>query len=614
MRRRPDFPYLALLAASFALALVVSWNAEQLDNDAYDWMFRRYSPPAWKTEAALLAIDDESIVEYGGQYSLRAPLAQALERVAAAGPKAVAIDIILADRPDDPANAALEAAFARIHNLVLPCELFSSGRGWEEPLARFARHAAAVGHVHAEPNHGDAVSRELPLERQSGRVRRWALALEAYRVSRGAEILISPGDLQVGHTLIPARLEGGRLMRIRYLPPQMPPLPRATLREVLHEPAAAKRFAGRVVFVGVTAQTATRDWLFTPYSPSKPMFGLEIHANAFETIAQGNFLTDVPRYAVLAFSALLVAAAGAIFSFGPLWRAYALAIALLAVAHATPYLMFTQGKVFSFATPVSAAWFSTVTAAAWQHLVVRRRLRTAEADRLRYQQTMHFVTHEMRTPLTAIQGSSELMGRYQLPEEKRKQMAQLIHSESKRLGRMIEIFLNVERLSAGQMELRRETFTAASVVEACLERARPLAERKRIRITTETIAPGLQLTGDRELMEYAFYNLVTNAIKYSPPDTQVTVSGARAANHVRLAVRDQGIGMDQKEVGKIFQKFYRTRRAEQSGEAGTGIGLSIVEQIITRHGGTIEVTSRPGEGSCFTLVLPPAASAAVEQS
>ena len=62
--------------------------------------------------------------------------------------------------------------------------------------------------------------------------------------------------------------------------------------------------------------------------------------------------------------------------------------------------------------------------------------------------------------------------------------------------------------------------------------------------------------------------------------------------------------MDQKEVRKIFQKFYRTKKAEESGEAGTGIGLSIVEQIVTQHGGTIEVTSRPGEGSCFTLVLP----------
>ena len=75
------------------------------------------------------------------------------------------------------------------------------------------------------------------------------------------------------------------------------------------------------------------------------------------------------------------------------------------------------------------------------------------------------------------------------------------------------------------------------------------------------------------------------------------------AGELRLAVRDEGIGMDGKELKRIFQKFYRTQRAEQSGESGTGIGLSIVEQIVAHHDGRMEVTSEPGQGSCFTMVL-----------
>jgi len=110
--------------------------------------------------------------------------------------------------------------------------------------------------------------------------------------------------------------------------------------------------------------------------------------------------------------------------------------------------------------------------------------------------------------------------------------------------------------------------------------------------------------GDRELMEYAVYNLLNNAIKYSPAETEITVSTRREGGDLRLSVRDQGIGMDETEVRSVFQKFYRTRRAEASGEAGSGIGLSIVEEIVTHHGGRMEVTSRPGEGSCFTMVLP----------
>jgi FixJ family two-component response regulator/anti-sigma regulatory factor (Ser/Thr protein kinase) len=214
---------------------------------------------------------------------------------------------------------------------------------------------------------------------------------------------------------------------------------------------------------------------------------------------------------------------------------------------------------------------------------------------------MHFVTHEMRTPLSAIQGSSELISRFELTEEKRTQVAQLINSESKRLARMVEIFLNVERLSAGQMELKRESIPIKEMVEVCLDRVKPLAERKRIAVVVEPMLDNMQVTGDRELMEYACYNLLTNAVKYSPQRTEVRVSAWKESGHVRVSVKDQGIGMDQKEVKQIFQKFYRTKKAEESGEAGTGIGLSIVQQIVEQHGGEIEVVSQPGAGSCFTL-------------
>src|SRR5436853_3626138 len=177
---------------------------------------------------------------------------------------------------------------------------------------------------------------------------------------------------------------------------------------------------------------------------------------------------------------------------------------------------------------------------------------------------MQFVTHEMRTPLSAIQGSSELMTRYALNEDKRKQIALLINSESKRLGRMVEIFLNVERLSAGQMELKRESISVRQMVDACVDRTRPLADRKHIDIHFEPIPENLLLTGDRELMEYACYNLLTNAVKYSPQRTTVTVSSRKDGGRIRIAVKDQGMGMDQKEVRQIFKKFYRTRKAEQS--------------------------------------------------
>jgi len=271
------------------------------------------------------------------------------------------------------------------------------------------------------------------------------------------------------------------------------------------------------------------------------------------------------------------------------------------------YVVAGLGWVLPAMPGVTTAWLCFLGLGTSHYLLTRRRLHTAEAQRDRYQQAVHYVTHEMRTPLTAIQGSSELMGRYALSEEKRKEIAGLIHSESRRLARMVEMFLSVERLSAGQLELKREPVKVSEVVATCLERARPLAEGKQIRLRPAGPECEEQVLGDREFLEYACYNLITNAVKYSPAGTEIAAGVERAGESVRVSVRDQGYGMDEQEVKRIFQKFYRTRRAQESGERGTGIGLALVEEIVVQHGGAIEVESRVNQGSRFTLVLPRAA-------
>ncbi len=380
-------------------------------------------------------------------------------------------------------------------------------------------------------------------------------------------------------------------------------IPHVSIKQLIDHPELASSFTGKVVFVGETAQTAVRDRWMTPYSNGIFMPGVEIHANAFETIAHQLFLTDVPLVTVLLWCGALVIAAGLIFAYLSGAPANVMALLLLVVAHTAPYLAFTRGLIFPFMPGVATAWLAIVVAAFWRHFITRRFLHNAEAERGRYQQAMHFVTHEMRTPLTAIQGSSELMGRYALPEDKRKQMAGMINAESKRLARMIETFLSVERLSAGQMELRQDRFASDDVVRAASSVCAPLASNKNIRIECGDI-PHCEFSGDRELIEYAIYNLLTNAVKYSPPETVVQVRAEEVPKGLRLTVQDEGIGMDKKEARRVFEKFYRTERAERSGEVGSGIGLSIVEQIVTQHGGSVGVESEPGRGSTFSLVLP----------
>jgi len=591
--------YIGVVAGCFAAGTLAGWTAlaARVDHYAYDLM-TSLSGAKWisrddPTEAVVVAIDEATLRARGGMRKIRPILTETLEEIAAAKPAAVALDVILSDKGDDAEDARLEAALRDTKNLVLPCDLVSGT--WEDPLPRFASAAAAVGHVHPEVDRFDGVSRELSLEETANHQRRWALALEAFRISRGQPIIESPNDVEVGSTLIPsARSDAGRPMLIRY---QSTGIPTISAQEVRYYP---DKLRGTTVFLGVTALSAARDRLLNPYGVNVP--GVEVHAHAFDTMAHGAFLRRAGNVAPLVLSMLFAAGAGLAFALLSGWASYAVAAAIVMIALLAPIVFFSRGLVFPLFGPAAVAWLSSAGAATYQHFFVRRQLRRSESEKSRYQQAIHWAAHEMRTPLTAIQGSSEIMTNYSLPEAKQKQLSEMINSESKRLARLIQTFLDVERLAEGEMELKREVFGAAELVATCMERVEPLASRKKIAMSLATPVEGT-LTGDRELMEYAFYNLLTNAVKYSPGETQVAVEAQRAGEELRVSVRDQGIGMDAKELKNIFKKFYRTQRAEQSGEAGTGIGLSIVEQIVTHHGGRMEVTSEPGKGSCFTMVL-----------
>ncbi|MCS7041539.1 MAG: CHASE2 and HATPase_c domain-containing protein [Bryobacteraceae bacterium] len=592
----------AVALAAWALAALFSFSSlgGQFDNNAYDFLYRAFPPRAATSPAVLVVFDERTFQRHGGIRRLRANLARLLERIADARPAAVAVDITLADPGDPQEDARLAAAMARVPGLVLACEMMPDGSGWQDPIAPFRRHAAALGHVSTLAGPYDDVNRRITLERVAGRERRWALSLETLRVlSGGGEILASPADLSVGGRVIPSRWDEGRPLRVRYSEGGIPSVSAGDLLDG----APADALAGKAVFIGVTAISAAPDRLFTPLSRGLPMAGVAIHAQAFQTMHSGAFLPDAP-----AWLGLLLALAGALLIAGPLaavmrWHGWALAGAAAAALHILPLICFKQDVVLPASAPAATAWLALAAGGAFRYFYVRRRLEASEAATRRYQQAFHFVAHEMRTPLTAIQGSSELISRYNLPEAKRRELSQMINAESKRLARMITTFLDVEKLSAGQMELRLAEIDAAALVDACCRRAAPLAERKRIRLSN-LVPPDLRLKADAELLEYAVYNLLTNAVKYSPEETEVRVGAAAENGQVRLWVTDQGIGMDEAEMKNLFRKFYRTKRAEQSGETGTGIGLSIVRQIVELHEGDIRVQSAPGRGSTFTLVLP----------
>ena len=286
-------------------SLAVQFFGDELDNYAYDEMLRRFHPAPWPAKSAILAIDEHTLQTLpGGIQGLRPPLAKALRIVSAAKPKTVAVDLTLADHNADLAiDADLADAMRHTPNLVLATDLTDDG--WEDPLPEFAA-SAVLGEVHAAPDNSDEITRSIALEKVYPPKRRWALSLEAFRLYLGAhQIIESPQSLQVGVAIIPVpsrnvnSIQGratndSRLMRIRFVLPGMPPIPRVSMAKLLADPSLANALTGRAVFVGVTATTQVRDRLTTPVG-SKITTGIEINAEAFETIANRLFITDVDR-------------------------------------------------------------------------------------------------------------------------------------------------------------------------------------------------------------------------------------------------------------------------------------------------------------------------------
>jgi signal transduction histidine kinase len=602
-----------VVAGCFGVAMVAASTspAIRINNAAYDWIFSHRALESWAPESVVVAIDEETLSAGHGMPNIRSILSEVLDKIKDAHPRAVASDVILHDEVGEVVDKRLAASLRAIPNLVLPCELV--GDHWEDPAPIFKELAVGLGHVHLDINRSDGVIRQIPLEKVAKGDTRWALALEAFRVSRGDRLppIQSPDDVETAGVRIPAaRAAGERPMLIRYLRDGIPVVPGLAIdrfREMLR---------GKTVFLGITALSAAHDRPVNPFGEEVP--GVAIHAQAFETLAHGRFITHARDGTVLMVCSLIAILAGLIFMVRSGWQAYTLGALLIGAAFWLPFPLMRNDIDFPYVAPVAVAWMATMGASVYQHFFVRRKLRRTESEKTRYQQAIHWAAHEMRSPLTAIQGSSEIMTRYSLPEAKRGELSAMINSESKRLARMIQTFLDVERLADGHMELKREPFAAADLVTTCIMRATPIADHKKSRIFLDNSVDGV-IVGDRELMEYALYNLLTNAVKYSPPESEVHVatefstgkSSSDEPGELRIHVRDRGIGMDSKELKSIFQKFYRTKRAEASGEAGTGIGLSIVDQIVSHHGGRVEVTSEPQKGSCFTMIIAASESAAI---
>lgn len=215
------------------------------------------------------------------------------------------------------------------------------------------------------------------------------------------------------------------------------------------------------------------------------------------------------------------------------------------------------------------------------------------------------VSHELRTPLSMIRLGIETLDREEkLDASERSEIRDAIRRETMLLSHLVENVLDVTRLDSHGVNIVREEVDPADLVYSLLSDYSEWIRRQEFELEIsidETVEPQMW---DREAMSRALLNLVENAIKYSRDDRRLTVGLSNRPEEVCLSVRDHGVGLRKEEIGRIFDPYYRAEFSDTVSRRGAGLGLTLVREIVRAHGGRMEVSSAPGEGSTFSMILP----------
>jgi signal transduction histidine kinase len=235
-------------------------------------------------------------------------------------------------------------------------------------------------------------------------------------------------------------------------------------------------------------------------------------------------------------------------------------------------------------------------------------LAAAERQQRLSRQQMEFVaavSHELRTPLAVICSAGENLADGVVAEATQvKRYGSLIETEGRRLGDMVERVLAFAGISSGAQAPAHAIVDVAQVIADAVEGVQHDARDRGVSIAVHTNGTLPPVSGDAEALRSAVQNVVGNAVKYSAGGATVDVASRVRGAQVEIRVVDRGLGIDGNDLPHIFKPFYRGRRAMDAQVRGSGVGLSVVRHVVDAHRGTIQVDSRPGEGTTVTIALP----------
>ena len=210
------------------------------------------------------------------------------------------------------------------------------------------------------------------------------------------------------------------------------------------------------------------------------------------------------------------------------------------------------------------------------------------------------VSHQLKTPLSILSGYAQLLEEPDLPQAERAEYSQYVARESQRLVGLIDDMLRLSRIDHREIQPRAQRFALGEQLRQVILELEPTWSRAGLELRAEI--QDMDYTGDAELLRQVWMNLLENAVKFTPPGGEVSVTLRKTPEGAQVAVEDTGIGIAPEELERIFEQFYQGDTPFRS--QGSGLGLSLCRKIVELHGGTVTARSREGRGSIFTVFLP----------
>jgi len=231
-----------------------------------------------------------------------------------------------------------------------------------------------------------------------------------------------------------------------------------------------------------------------------------------------------------------------------------------------------------------------------------RQAELSQATEKLHASLLNSISHDLRTPLVSITGALSSLREKSLilEQEAQESLLETAYEEAERLNQLVGNLLNMTRIEAGAIRIKKEPCDIQDVIGASLEQLGERIARRQVKVN---LPPDLRLIAlDSAIFEQALVNLLDNAVKYSPPDTLIDINVSQAQLAVKIEICDRGIGIPAEDLERVFDKFYRVQRPENV--SGTGLGLPICKGIVEAHGGTVRAENRLGGGTIFTITLP----------